>query len=362
VQSVERAGRVHLGFDADRLMIAQLRLRSAMLDSARQVALRGALLERAAANPSIESATLIYSVPLSGTRTGRVFVPGLDSTNHLGEIIEQAGSPTYFRTTGTRIVRGRGITVDDREGSALVAVVSEGLARALWPNGDPLGQCMRTRTATSACRTVVGVAEDVRLSTLESVPSLMYYVPIAQSGAHMGRLFLRVRGDVQSQATAIARDLQRVMPVSSYLMVRPMTSVVDNATRSWRLGATLFAAFGALALILAAIGLYSVMAYAVVQRRHEMSVRIALGARVRDVVTMVVRDGLRVVGSGIAVGVGIAMILGPWFGALLFQVSPRDPWVFAAVIVTLLGVALAATGIPAIRAARVDPATALRSD
>ena len=124
----------------------------------------------------------------------------------------------------------------------------------------------------------------------------------------------------------------------------------------------MFAVFGALALILAAIGLYSVVAYTVAQRSHKVGVRIALGARVVDVMSLVVRDGLRVVIPGVAIGLGLALAVGRWLGPLLFQVSPRDPLVFAAVTATLIAVALVASWVPAVRACRVDPATALRSD
>jgi ABC-type antimicrobial peptide transport system permease subunit len=141
-----------------------------------------------------------------------------------------------------------------------------------------------------------------------------------------------------------------------------MSMIVNKVTRSWRLGAVMFAAFGALALIVAAIGLYSVVAYDVAQRRHEVGVRIALGARVADIVALVVRDGLRVVLVGVAIGIGLTLLAARWLGPLLFQVSPRDPVVFGAVVVVLIAVAFAASGVPAIHASRVDPATSLRSD
>jgi len=141
-----------------------------------------------------------------------------------------------------------------------------------------------------------------------------------------------------------------------------MSQIVGNVTRSWRLGAVMFAAFGALALVVAMIGLYSVIAYSVAQRRQEVGVRIALGARVGDVVRLIVFDGLRIVMVGVALGIALAVVTGQWLGPLLFQVSPRDPVVFAVVALVLVGVALVASGLPAIRASRVDPATSLRAD
>ena len=362
VRSVDRAARVHLGYDADRLLLVQLRLRSAVLDSAQQVALRHTLLERAAANPLVESATLMISAPFSGTRTGRVFVAGVDSTGRLGEFLEQTASPAYFRTTGTRIRRGRGIGPNDGSAAPLVAVVSDAMARALWPGQDAIGQCIRRRSDTAPCRTVVGIAEDVKMAAIGDDPTFMYYLPAAQVGEHEGRLFVRVRGDAAAHSDAIRRDLQSVMPPSGYLAVRPMTRSVASVTRSWRLGAAMFAVFGALALTLTAIGLYGVIAYTVAQRTREVGLRIALGARVADVVALVAGDALRVVVTGVAIGLTLALAVGRWIGPLLFQVSPRDPVVLGAVTIVLLCVALVASALPAMRASRVDPATALRAD
>jgi putative ABC transport system permease protein len=141
-----------------------------------------------------------------------------------------------------------------------------------------------------------------------------------------------------------------------------MTKIMESQTRSWKLGATMFAVFGVLALVLAAIGLYSVIAYNVAQRTHEMGVRVALGAQARDVVALIVREGLRVVIPGIALGAIIALIAGRWVAPLLFGVSPKDPPVMVSVIVTLIAVAVAASWLPATRAAHVDPNQALRAD
>jgi ABC-type antimicrobial peptide transport system permease subunit len=153
-----------------------------------------------------------------------------------------------------------------------------------------------------------------------------------------------------------------MMPGSSYVTVRPMTEIFGPTIRSWRLGATMFVAFGALALVLAAIGLYSVIAYNVVQRTHELGVRVAFGAQMRDVVRLVMSEGIRLTLAGVVIGAGIALFLGRWVGPLLFNVKPADPAVFTFVALTLVVVASLATLIPAMRAARVDPNVALRSD
>jgi len=150
------------------------------------------------------------------------------------------------------------------------------------------------------------------------------------------------------------------MPGAAYVTVTPLRDILGEQTRSWQLGATMFLAFGALALALAAIGLYSVMAYSVAQRTQEMGVRASLGAQERDLVRLVVNEGLRLGLVGIVIGVVIALAGGQWFGPLLFQESPHDPLVFGFVAVVLLGVTVLASFVPSRRAARVDPLVALR--
>ena len=365
VRSVQKIQAVHLGYDADRLVWIEPRLRGVKLDSAQHAALLHALVDRARANPAVENASVVLSVPFSMNYNDDIFVPGIDTAkiHRLGDIVMQAGSASFFPTTGTRIVRGRGFAAEDRAGAAPVVVVNEALAKGLWPNEDAIGKCIRVGADTAPCRSVVGIAENVKFGAIGGdQPDLIFHLPIAQSGEHQGSLFLRVRGNASTQSEAMRRDLQRVMPGAAYLLARPMADVLSPETRSWRLGATMFAIFGGLALVLAAIGLYSVIAYSVTQRTHEMGVRIALGAHVADIVTMIVRDALGVVLIGVTVGVALALSAGHWLAPLLFEVSPKDPRVFGAVTGVLIGVAVLASWLPALRASRVDPSTALRAD
>jgi putative ABC transport system permease protein len=362
VRSLQNVQTLHLGYDAERLLWIEPHLRGIKLDSAQQAALRRDLLDRATRNPAVENATIVATVPFSSTYSGEVYAAGTDSTRFIKDVIQQFGSPTYFATTGTRIIRGRGISVDDRAGAQRIVVVSETMARIGWPGQDALGKCLRTEADTMPCRTVVGVAEDIKLGEMGAPPDPMVYFAIAQEGENQGTIFLRVRGPAALRADALRRELQKAMPGAAYLVADPMDAVLAPATRSWRLGATMFAVFGGLALVLAAIGLYSVVAYSVTQRTHEMGVRVALGAHVADVIRLIVGDGVRVVIVGVVIGLFVALSAGHWLAPLLFGVSPRDPLVFGAVAAVLVGVALAASWAPAMRASRVDPATALRSD
>ncbi len=362
VRSLQNIQTLHLGYDAERVLWIEPRMRGVKLDSAQAVALRTSLMETALRNPAVENASLAMTVPFSSTYTSEAYAVGIDSTRFQKDVIMQYGSPSYFATMGTRIVRGRGITAEDRNGGALVAIVSESMARTAWPHQEALGRCLRVEADTMPCRTVVGIAEDIKEGDLSNPPDPMAYFPVAQEGGNSATIFLRLRDDAALHAEPIRRDLQRLMPGASYLVAQPLSDVLAPSTRSWRLGATMFAVFGALALVLAAIGLYSVVAYGVTQRTHEMGVRVALGAQVRDVVRLIVGDGVRVVVIGVVIGISIALSAGHWLAPLLFKVSPRDPIVFVLVATLLIGVALTASAFPAFRASRVDPAKALRAD
>ena len=239
-------------------------------------------------------------------------------------------------------------------------VVSDAMAKTLWPGRDPIGQCVKVGADTAPCTYVVGVAENIKSEQLGDDPGLFYYLSTAQWHPEDGGLFVRTRGEATRYAETIRRRLQQVMPGAAYVTVTPLRDILGEQTRSWQLGATMFLAFGALALALAAIGLYSVMAYNVAQRTQEMGVRASLGAQERDLIRLVLNEGLRVGVVGIVIGVMIALAGGQWLGPLLFQESPHDPLVFGFVTVVLLGTTVLASFVPSRRAARVDPMVALR--
>jgi predicted permease len=362
VRSLQRVSAVDMGYDVDRLVWVEPHLRGTVLDSTERRTFQQALMERARRFPGVDNVTLTLTVPFSTTYSDDVYLPGADSASKLGDFVMQGASPSYFETLGTRLVRGRGFAESDRKGAPPVAIVGEAMAKGLWPNHEALGQCFRTGSDTTPCLTVIGVVEDVQLGGFGGEVNLVYYLPEAQLGPQSYSLFVRVRGDPQLASDRLRRALQPVMPGAGYIISKPMTDVVAPSMRSWQLGATMFAVFGGVALALAALGLYSVIAHSVAQRSHEMGVRVALGARSADVIGLIVRESLRVVAVGVALGAFLAVIAGRWLGPLLFGVSPRDPLVLAAVVVLLFGVSITASWIPARRASRIDPGIALRSD
>ena len=360
-RSLRNVRGVDLGFDAERVvhLAAELTREQAPGEQRRQLAER--MLERARELPQVERASLTVSVPFWATWREDLYVPGVDSVSTLGEFTTNAVSPDYFATMGTRILRGRGITDADRAGGERVAVVDEAMSRVLWPGADAVGKCMRVGADTMPCTTVVGVSQDVRRGSFDE-PAMEYYLPATQADAPGYGVLVRTRGLARPHVEAVRRELQRLAPGTVYVSARTLQDLVDPEVRPWRLGATMFSAFGAVAFLLAAVGLYGVIAFNVAQRAHEVGVRIALGAGTRDILGLVIGDGVRVAAVGIALGAVAALAVGRFVAPLLFRVSPRDPLMLAAVAVVLLLTAVAASGIPGWRASRVDPSTALRAD
>jgi predicted permease len=364
VQSLRNVRGIRLGFDADSVLVVSLNMRDVKLDSAAMTSLRLRLLESVKDVPGIQYASLQRAIPFAGMSQWPIFVSGIDSTNALGQFHFNAVSADYFKTMGTRIVRGRAIERSDVEGSQRVVVVGESMANVLWPNQEPIGKCVRVGLVdTVPCRYVVGVAENIHSESIDAEPKLyFYYMPAAQWQPQGGGLFVRAASANGKRAEEVRQRLQREMPGTSFVTVRSLGDIVGTQVRSWVVGTTVFMGFGALALVLAAVGLYSVIAYNVMQRMHELGVRLALGAPRSGIVRLVVMDGVRVALAGSVVGAIVAAAAARWVGPLLFRQSPRDPMVFALVGAVLVGVAVVASGIPAMRAARVDPKTALLAD
>jgi predicted permease len=363
VRSMESVRAMRMGYDVDRVLLVNRVNRGSVLNDSTQLAMRRLLMATAQALPGVESVAWASSAPFLSTSSTRLFVAGIDSVSRLGDFRFQATTPDYFRTMGTRILRGRGLSAEDRAGAPAVAIVSESMARALWPGRDAIGSCFRMRSDTMPCTTVVGIAEDMIQEEITEAQRFQYYLSLDQYTRTWGNwMLLRLRGDPDREAQGILASLQRAMPGASYVTVRPLREVVEHAQRSWRMGSTMFLAFGLLALIVAAVGLYGVISYNVAQRSHELGVRVALGAQARDVICLVVGQGARFAAMGLGLGLTLAYLAGKWVQPLLFQQSARDPVVYGAVAALLLTVALLSSALPAWRATRADPNSALRSD
>ena len=368
VRSLENVRDMRLGYDVEPVVLVQGVPRGTRLPKETNNALLDRLVSDLRQVPGVRSVTRSASVPFySFEGRGAPQIPGRDSLFKLGSFLLQIGDPSYFETMGTRILRGRGIEETDRRGGPVVVVVSDAMARAVWPGEEVLGKQFRLPGDDMPLITVVGIAEDIRAARLQGDADMWYYLPAAQYGMLFDeplslQILSRVDGRAGDYLEPIRRALQPAMPGEGYVTAMAMQSLVAPKQRSWEFGATMFVAFGALALTLAAIGLYSVIAYAVRQRSHELGVRIALGASVRNVVTLVLRQGLSFALAGIVIGLALALWAGQWVEPLLFEQSARDPVIVGAAAGVLLFVALVATIRPAVRATRVDPTEALRAD
>ena len=362
VRSLHNVASIHLGYDVAPLLYVDVNMRGQHLSKDEERLLRSRLATEASAIPGVERVSLVLTVPLWQSRSESFSTPGIDSAERLGHFNLQMGSVDYFRTMGTRIVQGRGFDSTDRLESPRVAVVSEGMASKLWPGQIALGKCLKFGSDTMPCSTVIGVAENIKANDVVGDDRLQYYRSIEQSAPSDAAVFIRAHGDARPLAETARKQLQALMPGSSYVTVTPMRDIVDPALSSWRMGATMFLLFGILALVLAAIGLYSVIAYNVAQRTQELGLRIALGAHARDVLRMILGEGLRFGLTGIVIGALIALGAGHWVQPMLYGESAHDPLVYVAVAAVLAIVAVAASAIPALRAMRLDPSIALRTE
>ena len=368
VRSLREVRALDIGFDADRLLFGSVEFPDGETPPAATVdATMRELAQRLASRPGVETVARSFLAPMRGFGF-LPFYTGTDSSasfNHDYPTIS-AVSPEFFRAAGVRLLRGRGFAGGDAGGAPTELVVNEAAARLLWPRRDAVGECMRFTDRASRCYTVVGVAENVRRDrVIEEKPAPQLYVPLAASPLPdwVGTtLIVRARAAASGAAAAEMRAALHEAFPSAEPVVTPMTANLEPEYRPWRLGATLFTSFGALALLVALIGIYSTVSYGVSQRTHEFGVRIALGARIGDVLRQVVGEGLRTVAIGVAVGVALALAAGRLVAALLYGVSPSDPAVLALVPAVLLGVSALAALVPAWRASRVDPVTALRTE
>jgi predicted permease len=363
VKSFARLSRVELGFDAERTLFAKVTIpasRYATSESYLPVADR--MLEQLRAIPGVTSAAAIKDAPLSGGagEQSRFVIPS--RVVERGESEPRAHllpiTPGYFRTMGIPLRRGRDLTAQDADTVAPGVVLSEALAQRYWPDRDPVGEAI---VFQSRPLRIVGVVGDVRYLRVDSTPTPAIYLPQRLMTRRIVTFVARsAAGDPAALVPAVRaaiRSVDRDQPITE---IGPMRSAVAGAVAAPRLLTLLVGIFGALALLLAAVGVYGVVAYVVGQRTNEIGVRMALGARSRDIVAWTLRMGMTPVLVGLALGVAGSLVLARAVAAQLYEVSPTDPTVLASVAALLAVVSLLASGVPALRATRVDPTEALR--
>jgi putative ABC transport system permease protein len=326
------------------------------------------LLERLAALPGVEAASVDYCPPLQ--TCNRTVVTRLGGGPPLPpgegpEIGVHSVGEDHFRALGIPILAGRAFTPADREGAPLVAILNQAAARRLWPRSGAVGRQIQVGIGMFGdedMAEVVGVVGDVKYGPPELAPGPDVYVSYRQYTAPRGTVMLRAAGDPIQLAAGVRAAVQRIDPELPVFDLKSMEERAADATARSRYGALLLAAFAALAVALAGIGVYGVMSYAVAQRRREMGLRMALGARPVDVVRLVVGRGALLAALGVAAGLVAGNALTRFLEGMLFDVATTDPAVFTAIAALLTAVALLATYLPARRARRVDPMTALKTE
>jgi putative ABC transport system permease protein len=373
VRSFWRVQHVDTGFEGHNVLTARLWLpqpnnpsAGKYFDHAPRLALFTEVMGRVRALPGVESVGMVQSLPLDGRRGGTTLtVDGRDlDPTAIPTVQVNLASADYFRLMGIRLLRGRAFSeADDPKGTPTL-IVNQELARQYFGSADPIGQRVHFGgpASTSPWMTVVGVVGNVLSDRLEQAPRPTAYRPLTQVSSLSMAIAVRTAGDPSRLAEPLARAVREADPDQPTHSVRSMEEVLAAATASRRFSMHLLGGFAFLALLLAAIGIYGVMAYLVNQRTREIGIRVALGARPASVVRLVVSYALGLAAGGVLVGIVGAAFLTRLIAGMLFGVSPSDPWTFAVIAITLLATALVATVTPARRAARVDPMIALRAE
>jgi predicted permease len=370
VQSFSRAQHLDLGFDANQVAVVQLEWNETLPMEERQVIYEEAL-DRVRRLPSVSAAGLSYTVPFwSSIGMGQPRVPGRDSIpRHRsgGPYVNKVG-PGYFEAMGLAMVMGRGFDPSDDAASAPpVTVITESMAQAIWPAGSALGQCLiigDEDDPDTPCSEVIGVVENHRREGLVEDDHFLYFVNMSHPAFSWPPQAIMARLEDASTETmeSLRGEAMGASSLVRFVYARSLASHIDPHLRSWRLGASMFTLFGLLALVVAGWGLYSVLAFDVVLRHHELGVRSALGAGSGRIVRLVLRQAMVLIALGVGLGLVTSRAAARYVEPLLFDVSGSDPLVYGVVAGALLAVAVLAGSIPAWRATRVDPREALRAD
>ena len=370
VRSLQKVTSIDTGFDLDHVMIARLDERSSRMPDAQMESFWTAARERLSAVPNVASTATSLVVPYQMNIMMPVVIPGRPTADGRPR---PAGAdfvgPDYFGTVGLTLLEGRGFSVDDREGSARVAVVNKLFERRYFGGQHAVGQCVTLPTpggagAAGSCTRIVGVVEDARYSDVTEEPMPFLYRPLAQRPRMApGGSVLHVRSAVDAgQLTERVQRELNALQADVRVEVTPLRDFVAPQLLPWRIGTTLLAVFSALGLLLACVGLYGVVSYAVTLRTRELGVRIAVGATPGNVLAMVVRHAMRLALVGLLLGGVTSMFATRFLRSVMYGVSTSDPLSFALAAAVLLATALAAAFFPARRAARIDPVAALRFD
>lgn len=365
LRALERAASTPTGFQVENVEVVTLDLSLARLNADTGRAFTRELLERTRALPGVERATVAVDLPLDGGRMGfgSLRIPGSPAAGRDGRIPADWNivTPGFFDTLDVQLVRGRDFAAQDTLNAPPVAIVNEAFARAAWPGEDPIGRQVESETGEGTRQvTIIGVAADARFMSVAQPADPYIYVPLAQVYQPTLHLLARTSGrSVIPEVRSLVRTMNPNLPVAEALTLADVTAL---GTIPQRIAAAIAGTLGIVGLLLAAMGIYGVTSYAVSRRTREIGIRVALGAEARDVMRLLLRQGMMLAAIGVVVGLGLAAAGAQVIRSLLYGVSGVDPVTFGGACVLFIAVALIATWLPARRALGVDPMVALRNE
>jgi predicted permease len=364
LRSLANAHRIDPGFDGQNLLLLSLDVGLNGYDQAKGRSFYGRLLERVQALPGVKAATLATSVPLGlEGRRHRVSIDGYEPQS--GEDMEvhtNSVGPGYFEALRIAVLRGRDFGAGDTAGAPGVVAVNEAFARRYWPGQDPIGKHVTEGRSGATPLTVIGVVRDGKYVTLGEDPTPFYYTAFLQRYQGDATLHIRASGDPRSLVATLRREVQALDATLPLFDVKTMSDHLGLSLLPARIAGGALGAFGLVALALAAVGIYGIMAEAVRRRTRELGVRVALGAQPRDVLSLVMGESMRLAAAGMVIGLLVAVSLARMVGGFLYGVSSADPATFVSIPVLLGVAAVVASYLPARWATRVDPVVALRHE
>ena len=362
VRSMRNAQKINLGFDTNNLLVAGINVSSVQMDAEHGREFARVLLARVSALPGVISASLSDSAPLGVGLIQTAFREGDPQDPKLGILTPTPPiTPAHFATLKLPLVEGRNFTDYDRAGATRVAIITEAMARQLFPGQSPLHKRLRFATSPDLWE-IVGVVKDHAILSIGEQPQPATYLPFDQAWQAASVLHVRTAGPPEKAIPAVSDALASLNSELALQNPGSVQQVLDQALWVPGMAAKLFGCLGLLGMLLAVLGVYGVMAYAVARRTPEIGLRMAIGARSTDIMQMVMRQSAGIAAVGIAAGLASALALTRWLDNLLYNLAPNDPVTFGAVAVLLLATALAAAAIPAWRASQINPVAALRGE
>jgi predicted permease len=361
IRSMQYAQRIELGFESEKLFMMAFDLGATGYNQGQAEQFFRAAVERAKTTPGVEAATIASNFPIGGGLARTVFPEGQDeTTGYRGTLTTLDDvTPSYFEALRIPLLRGRVFDENDRSSTAKVAVINEAMVKQFWPDQDALGKRFHF-FGEPDLRLVVGVVKDTVVLQIGETPQPMAYLPITQDFSPAVTIQVRTAGPPEAVIGGVRAQIQELVPTMAITNVQTVREIVDQGLWAPRAGAGLLTVFGALALILAAVGVYGVLSYAVSQQTREIGIRMSLGAQRQQVMRLVIAQGMKLALAGLAIGLIAAFLLTRVLTTLLFGVSAHDPATFVLVPLGLLAVSVLACYVPARRAIGVDPIVALR--